>query len=296
MRILPTLAMAATMGLLSTASAIESPKPTVGEQALLDIAGKDLPIIRLWPDKTSAQPETVEYIHDNILIIRAVTQPSMLLFRPTHPDGRAVLVFPGGSYNVLAADHEGIKACEWLNGMGITAFLVKYSVPRPKDEPKHSAALPDGLRAIQLVREQSAQLGIDPKKVGVLGFSAGGHLAALLCHPQPDTVRESIPDFGILVYPAYTVPERGREELDPLLANPKPETTPPIFMTIAANDPFMPGTLLFFRSLRENKIPAEFHIYSTGGHGKGLKAEGYPFSEWVKPCERWLDDQKIQKP
>lgn len=225
--------------------------------------------------------------------ITKVTAPSMTVFRPANADGRAVLVFPGGGYGILAAEHEGVRVCQWLQGLGVTAFLLKYTVPRPRKGPKHSAALPDALEAIRLVRSGAKRFGVDPGKIGVLGFSAGGHLIALTCYAKD---AESRPDFAIPIYPAYTVVDRNGSELDPLLAEPDQETMPQIFIAIAADDPFRPGAVHWFHRLHERSVAAELHVYERGGHGKGLREQGYPFSEWTKACERWLRDLETVAP
>ncbi|MHC5059417.1 MAG: alpha/beta hydrolase [Planctomycetota bacterium] len=265
---------------------------TEGERAIRKVTGKELPVFRLWPDRKPSKPEDVTY-RGGIMRIAKVTAPSITVFRPAKADGRAVLVFPGGGYGILAGDHEGVKVCEWLRGLGVTAFLVKYTVPRPKGAPKHSAALPDALEAIRLVRSGAERFGVDPGKVGVLGFSAGGHLIALTCHAKD---AESRPDFAIPIYPAYTVVNRDGSEIDPPLAEPDPKTMPQIFIAIAADDPFRPGAVHWFHRLEERSVAAELHVYERGGHGKGLREQGYPFSEWTKACERWLRDLETVAP
>jgi acetyl esterase/lipase len=265
---------------------------TEGERAIRKVAGKALPVFRIWPDRKPSKPEDVTY-RGGIMRIAKVTAPSFTVFQPARADGRAVLVFPGGGYGILAADHEGVKVCEWLQGLGVTAFLVKYTVPRPRNAPKHSAALPDALEAIRLVRSGAKRFGVDPRKIGVLGFSAGGHLIALTCYSKHAASR---PDFAIPIYPAYTVVERDGSEIDPLLAEPDPETMPQIFIAIAADDPFRPGAVHWFHRLQQRSVAAELHVYERGGHGKGLREQGYPFSEWTKACERWLRDLETIAP
>jgi len=265
---------------------------TEGEAAIQKVAGKTLPIYRLWPDRKPAGQETVTF-HNGIMRITNVTAPSMTLFKPEKADGRAVLVFPGGGFKILAADHEGVKICEWLNSLGITAFLVKYTVPRPKDAGKHIQALYDALQAIKLVRSGAKQFDIDPHKVGTLGFSAGGLLTILTCYSKE---YESHPNFGIPIYPACTVINKKNARIDPMLVNLKAYRLPQIFTAIAADDPFRPGAMYWFLELHKGQIPAECHVYEKGGHGQGIRPEGYPFTEWIKPCERWLNDLETIAP
>lgn len=237
---------------------------------------------------------------DNILRIQNVTKPTLHLWKPTKQNGRAVIIFPGGGYGILAAQHEGSEIAEWLNKQGITAFLAKYRVPRRKDLPKHTVALQDAQRAIRLVRSRAKEFGISHDKIGVLGFSAGGHLSALTVHQADKPSYEASdeidqvsarPDFAIPIYPAYLSVERNGLEIDPLVGTLSSRNDyPPIFTSIASDDPFTPGTLRYLISLQAAKVPYELHIYPRGGHGKGMREVGYPFSQWVLPCERWLKD------
>lgn len=279
---------------------------TLGEKLLLENVGSAKPIIRLWPgdgtgadDPLEAGPEQQGSTKGGNLRITRVTQPSMMVFRPENPDGRCVLIFPGGAYNILAAEHEGIEIAEWLNGLGVTAFLVKYRTPRRKELEKHAVALPDAQRAIRLVRSQADEFGIDPERIGVLGFSAGGHLSALTCHQGNTPSYEAVddfdkascaPNFGVLVYPAYTTVEKNGEEIDPMLGPVAVNNQQPLFIAIAADDSFTPGALHYFLSLQKAKTSVECHVYEKGGHGKGMRETGYPFSQWTSACERWLMD------
>lgn len=284
-------------------------KQTEGDKRLASYAKELLPILALWPgDATRADDPAKHLVEatpdrgDNILRIQNVAKPTLHLWRPKRPDGRCIIVFPGGGYGILAAQHEGTEIAAWLNEQGITAFLAKYRVPRRKGLEKHAVALQDAQRAIRLVRSRAAEFGIDPNQIGVLGFSAGGHLSTLTVHqaakesykPIDEIDRASArPDFAILIYPAYLTRERKGPELDPLVgALPSLNDYPPIFTTIAADDPFTPGALYYYLSLLQAKVPNELHVYARGGHGKGLREVGYPFSQWTGACERWLEDLK----
>ena len=270
---------------------------------------KDSPttVIPLWPgDGTRADDparnltEGVPERGDGILRIQNVTKPSLHLWKPKKQNGKCVIVFPGGGYGILAAEHEGTEVAEWLNKQGITAFVAKYRVPRRKGLEKHHVALQDAQRAIRLVRSRASEFGIDPSKIGVLGFSAGGHLTTLCIHqsgvPSYEPIDEidkasAAPNFAIPIYPAYLTTDNKSGQLDPLFASLKPSDFPPLFMTIAADDDrFIPGNLHYLLKLEKEGISYEFHVYPKGGHGKGLRKTGYPFSQWTVPCERWLKD------
>lgn len=214
---------------------------------------------------------------------------------------RAVVVCPGGGYGGLAAEHEGTRVCEWLNEMGITAFLLKYRVPRRGgDFPKHHHALQDAQRAIRLVRSRADEWGIDPSQIGVLGFSAGGHLVTTLCvnwktdsYRKIDMVDEtsSRPDFGIPIYPAYLTDPVKSDNVDRSCADGlDKKDTPPLFMAIARDDVFAQGMLNFYFPMQAARVPVEFHVYGSGGHGGGNDPGSYPCSEWTKACWRWLDN------
>ena len=293
-------------------TAVAKDKLTLGENLILKAANTDHPVLRLWPgDGTAAgDPLTTDKEQqgsekNNVLRLTNVTRPSMTIFQPKRSDGRAVIIFPGGAYNMLAAQHEGTEIAQWLNESAITAFIVKYRVPRRDGLESHAVALQDAQRAIRLVRSNAKNFGIDPDQIGVLGFSAGGNLAALTCHQHPNPSYTSVdvhdntsprPNFAVLIYPAYTTTEKTGSEINPLLKGQSRDDLQPVFIAIAADDSFTPSALHYFLSLREAKLPVECHVYQKGGHGKGLRAEGYPFSEWTKACERWLTDLQTIAP
>ncbi|NNM28975.1 MAG: alpha/beta hydrolase [Akkermansiaceae bacterium] len=279
-----------------------------GDEALRKLLGRDDgTVVPLWPgdgvrpdDPATDLAETLQKKGDDKLRITGVTKPTLHLWPAPKPDGRAVIIFPGGGYNILAAQHEGTEVAEWLNSQGITAFVAKYRVPRRKGREPHAAALQDAQRAIRLVRTRAAEFGIDPGRIGVLGFSAGGNLAALTIHHAGKPAYEAIdaidqasarPDFAVLIYPAYLAADRDGDGLHPSVA-PLPHRSdyPPIFIATAADDRFTTGALRYYLHLNQRKAPGELHVYAKGGHGKGLRKDGYPFSTWALPCARWLAD------
>ena len=272
------------------------------DQAIRKAAGKGHLVYKLWPgdgtrsdDPFKADSENLRKTNNDIAIASSVTAPTMTFFPAEKPNGKGVVVFPGGGYGVLAWDHEGVKVCEWLNSRGINAFLVKYRTPRRKGLEKHAVALQDAQRAIRLVRSQAEAFGVLPDKIGVLGFSAGGHLAALTDAQGNKPSYEAIddldtasaqPDFKILIYPAYTANKDN--EIDPLLVQDKASS--PTFIATAADDGHTRTQYPFVHLLLQTKTPVEFHVYENGGHGKGILPGDYAFSQWPRECARWLTD------
>ena len=231
-----------------------------------------------------------------------VTRPTMTVYSPKGKNtGAAVVVFPGGGYQILAIDLEGTEVCDWLNGIGVTCVLVKYRVPNTGPYPKSPAALEDAQRAVGLVREHAAEWHIDPHRVGVLGFSAGAHLAAALSThyeqrlyaPADAADQESCrPDFAVIVYPGYlAIAEKGMEpntEIHPTA------DTPPTFIVQAEDDPVhVENAVVYFVQLKTAKVPAELHISAQGGHGYGLRRTALPVTAWPQLAETWLHTIKV---
>jgi acetyl esterase/lipase len=229
-----------------------------------------------------------------------VSQPTMTVYSPAGRNtGAAVLVFPGGGYNVLAIDLEGTEVCDWLTSRGITCVLSKYRVPCVKTGPYRDCrtALQDAQRTVGLVRFRAAQWGIDPHKIGVLGFSAGGHIVAAISthftrrlYPAVDAAdsTSSRPDFAIAFYPGHlAVRERG------FVLNPDIRVTaqtPPTFLLQAENDPVDPveNSLVYHAALRKAGVSVEMHLYAKGGHAFGLRRTTEPVTAWPPLVEQWL--------
>jgi acetyl esterase/lipase len=283
---------------------------TLGDQRLRQILGRDCLLVPVWPNGTGPD-ETLEATEETVsaksrggtaLNITQVTRPTLTIVRPPHDKatGKTIIVCPGGAYGGLAAEHEGTRVCEWLNELGITGILLKYRVPRRGGEfPKHHHAMQDLQRAMRLVRANATKWGVDPEKLGVCGFSAGGHLCTVLSTNFQTNSYESIddidqqscrPDFVVLTYPAYLTEPRDSNDVDPDVLALKRNITPPMFMSSAKNDAFTRGMLNFYLKAQAAGVPAECHIYATGGHGGGIDPISYPASEWTKACERWLRD------
>ena len=234
--------------------------------------------------------------------------------------GAAIVICPGGGYGALAMDHEGHQIARWLNELGVTGVILEYRHRRKGYG--HPAPLTDAQRALRLVRSKAADWKIDPARSGVLGFSAGGHLASSACvhheSAQPDAKDpldrvSSRPDFGILCYPviAFDQPFTHRGSQKNLLGDdPAPELvermsterqvnkeTPPVFLWATSEDKAVPpaNAVVFYLALREHDIPAELHVFEKGRHGLGL-ARGHAAGAWPELCAKWLEERGVLKP
>jgi acetyl esterase/lipase len=213
--------------------------------------------------------------------------------------GAAVVVFPGGGYNVLAIDLEGTEVCDWLTSKGITCVLLKYRVPCVKSGPYRDCrtALEDAQRTVGLVRSQAARWHIDAHKIGVLGFSAGGHMVAAMSthfekrlYTSVDSAdRESCrPDFAAALYPGHLAVPETDFALNPDIQ--VSSQTPPTFLVQAEDDSTDPveNSLAYYAALRKAGVPAEMHVYGKGGHAFGLRRTDAPITRWPQQLETWL--------
>lgn len=262
-----------------------------------------LPSIPLWPEGVpgeaalSLPAESIERKGDyQIEIMSNVSRPMLTIYPAENPNGAAVLVCPGGGYNILAYSHEGTEVCEWLNSLGITAGLLKYRVPRRENLEKHEAPLQDVHRAIGMMRTRAEEWKIAPDRIGILGFSAGGHLAAMgltsdgkrsyETDPKFDAV-SCVPDFAVLVYPAYLTDETNPATLSPELT--VTEKTGPTFLVVADDDSkFVAGSARFYLEMKDKDRPCELHIFAKGGHGFGLKNTEEEILQWPTLAEKWM--------
>jgi acetyl esterase/lipase len=268
------------------------------------------PAIPLWPKTAPGEKGDIGPERDTteknaalvgerrVIRLGNVSVPTLTVYRPSKvkDTGAAVLVFPGGGYSILALDLEGTEACEWLNSIGVTGILVKYRVPARAGQAKWAAPLQDAQRALGMVRKRAAELRFDPKRIGVLGFSAGGHLAAAVStnfdRRTYDAVDEADavlcrPDFSLLIYPAYlTVKEDGDKVAPELKVTGE---TPPTFLVQAEDDGVrVENSLFYYAALRNAHVPAEMHLYPAGGHGYGLRPSANLVTTWPKRAEEWL--------
>ena len=267
--------------------------------------------IPIWPgtppDANLQRLSGPEYAYDTLtpkdkplVWVRNVSQPTMTVYSPKGKNtGVAMVVFPGGGYNELAMNLEGTEICDWLTSQGITAVLLKYRVPLKKTEPytePSPLALEDAQRTLGLVRFHAAEWQIDPHKIGVIGFSAGGHMVAATsthfdqrAYPAVDAAdRESCrPDFAIACYPGHLwSPDEGFQ-LNPNV--PVTTNTPPTFL-LQAEDDHVDGveqSLTYYIALKNAGVPVEMHLYAQGGHGFGLRSS-FPISGWPQLVETWL--------
>ncbi|MGO9325913.1 MAG: alpha/beta hydrolase [Terracidiphilus sp.] len=231
-----------------------------------------------------------------------VSTPTITLFKPEGKNsGVAVVVFPGGGYQILSMDLEGSEVCDWLNSIGVTCVLLKYRVPDSGPYPKSAAALQDAQRAMGLVRQHASEWGIDPHRIGVLGFSAGAHLSAAVSNIYDKRSYSPVdaadllsckPDFSAVIYPGYLAIAEQNFAANPAI-QPTAET-PPTFILQAEDDPVhVENSLVYFLALKNAKVPAELHIYALGGHGYGLRPRDLPIMGWPKLVEMWLHTIKV---
>jgi acetyl esterase/lipase len=281
-----------------------------GAAARAEAAGGVGRVIPLWPGEAPGESEEIGPEHDTttgsgnrvagqrVMRVGNVSQPTLSLFRPPadQDTGAAVVVCPGGGYNILAYDLEGTEVCDWLNSMGITGALLKYRVPARPGPHRHAAPAQDAQRALGLVRHHAAEWGIDPDRIGVLGFSAGGHLSAWLSnhqgartYPRVDAADDVScrPDFAVLVYPAYLTQKAEGDRIAPdLTISPQ---TPPTFLVMSQDDPIrVENVLRYAGALQDVHVPFELHVYPRGGHGYGLRPRGAAVTTWPARAADWM--------
>ena len=260
---------------------------------------------KLEPEKDTTKDSDNKIADRRLIRLGNVSDPTITVY-PAPKDkahGGAVLVCPGGAYQILAMDLEGTEVCERLNEMGFTAILLKYRVPRRPGREKHAAPLEDAQRAMSLIRQHAAEWNIDPERIGVLGFSAGGHLAAVLSTGPQERTYEKIdaadtlafkPDFTVLIYPGYLVAEKDATQLAPEFTISK--NSPETFIAMTADDPVrVENALVYASALQKEKVPFELHIYPTGGHGYGLRKTKDPVTTWPDRLEEWFTSRNLNK-
>jgi acetyl esterase/lipase len=276
-------------------------------------------VIPLWDKipgeiKASDYKEKEQISDGKVQSTSLVTIPTLSVFLPKEikPNQTAVIILPGGGYQHLAIDKEGTKVAEWFNSLGITAFVLKYRLPSDLImKNKNIGPLQDAQEAVRYVRENAEKWNIDPKKIGVLGFSAGGHLASTIATHYDDKVYESKfkvsarPDFSLLIYPVISMQndithkgsqvsllgENASKELIDSFSNEMKVTpqTPPTFLIHATDDTIVlpENSINYYLALKKNGVSAELHIYEKGGHGFGLGIQDTS-KLWTRDCEEWL--------
>lgn len=275
--------------------------------------------LSLWPGTApDARPgpdsESVGTAHNPVggkpwTYISNVSRPTLTVYPPSGSNtGAAIVVFPGGGYQILAIDLEGTEVCDWLTSVGITCVLLKYRVPRSgpswdpgckcRINPKPQPALQDAQRAVGLVRDHAAEWHIDPHKIGVLGFSAGGHLVAAISTQFRARVYAAVdaadrtscrPDFAVALYPGHLwMPGRGQLGFNPDIHVTR--DTPPTFLLQAETDSVdnVNQSLVYYIALKDAGVPTEMHLYADGGHAFGLRRTKDPITAWPQLVEQWL--------
>jgi acetyl esterase/lipase len=273
--------------------------------------------LNLWPGKPPGETKELPPEADQtkpvdkliagrrIIKLGNVSTPQIAVYRPApeKDTGAAVVICPGGGHHILAYDLEGTEVATWLNDIGVTAIVLKYRVPFRDPDQRSRAAVQDGQRAMSLVRSKAAEWKIDPQRIGMLGFSAGGQVAGMVSilndQRQYEPVDEidkvsSRPDFAVLIYPGG-LDEKGQSRLKDEVKVTK--DAPPMFFVHAFDDNVsVLNTLLFAAELKKVNVPAEVHVYATGGHGYGLRhVEGQPVTDWPQPCAAWMKTLRLIK-
>ncbi|MCA9247186.1 MAG: alpha/beta hydrolase [Planctomycetales bacterium] len=268
----------------------------------------------LWPgkppgDMAELPPEADTTQGDGRLVagrrvirLGNVSTPQIAVYRPPaeKANGTAVVICPGGGHHILAYDLEGTEVAEWLNTLGVTGIVLKYRVPARDPQRRWFAAVQDAERAVSLVRAHASEWSVDPERIGIMGFSAGGETAARAAlaterYYEPiDTADEQShrPDFSILIYPAYLTKKDNSGLVDDVQVT---KDSPPCFFVHAHDDRVTPlSSALLYAELKRQGVSAELHIYESGGHGYGLRyVKESPITTWPARCETWLGRQGL---
>ncbi|MEI6234946.1 MAG: alpha/beta hydrolase [Planctomycetota bacterium] len=259
--------------------------------------------LKLWPDgpptamtpKSEATEKLIKsYGGPQPNRVTDVSDPTITIYRPENPNGSAVIVAPGGGYMFMSYAHEGTQVCEWLNTLGVTAVLLKYRTPTRDEKEVYTLPVQDALRALGLVRKHAADWTVDPKRVGILGFSAGGNLAGHAAwdrgertySQKPDVDDPRGPDFLICIYGGGFLDKQDKTKLR---ENCVPADAPPAFFLVAHDDKSNPieAALLYLEYKKQN-LSAELHICAKGGHGFGMRKDKNPINDWPQRCGEWM--------
>jgi len=270
--------------------------------------GASQEVISLWPGKPPGEtkalppeadtttPDSDKIAGRRLMRIGNVSTPTLTVYPAPagKANGTSVVICPGGGHYILAWDLEGTEIAEWLNSIGVTAFVLKYRVPGREQSPRWRAAVQDAQRAMSLVRSRATEFEIDPARVGIIGFSAGGETAVLTTLFKDRTYEDvdpadtfpTIPNFSALIYSAGVVDRETLGIRDYIKVTPD---TPPIFMAHAFDDGVpVENCLVLMAELKKHKVPSELHIYSEGGHGYGLRETEQPVTSWNHRMADWL--------
>ena len=274
-------------------------------------------VLNIWPGKppgeTKDLPPEVDLTKDTdkliagkrIIKLGNVSTPQIAVYKPekSKDTGTSVIICPGGGHHILAYDLEGTEVAEWLNTIGVTGIVLKYRVPFRNPDKRWGAAVADAQRAVSLVRSKAAEWNLDPKRIGICGFSAGGEtagLTSLFLDERQYTAADDVdkvsckPDFAILIYPGGFDTKGQAQMREPIKIS---KDTPPMFLVHAFDDPITANNSLALAvELKKAGIPTELHIYDAGGHGYGLRlVNTLPITTWPKRCEEWMERRGLLK-
>lgn len=265
----------------------------------------DEPItLKLWPDGPPSKMSPTSEFTERALQsgggrnpnrVTGVTDPTITVYRPEKPNGTSVIVAPGGGFLFLSYQHEGTQVCEWLNSLGVTAVLLKYRTPTRDEKEMYEIPVQDAQRAMGLVRKHAAEWKLDPKRVGLLGFSAGANLVGHAAwdrgdrtYPQSAELDDpGIPAFVIFIYGGGFLDKDDLSKFRPGFS--VPVDAPPAFFLVAHDDKSAPieATMLYLEYKKKDRS-AELHICAKGGHGFGMRKDGNPVNDWPARCGEWM--------
>lgn len=260
--------------------------------------------LKLWPDgpptamvpKSEATAKLIQsYGGVGPNRISDVSDPTITIFRPEKPNGASVIVAPGGGFMFLSYAHEGTQVCEWLNSLGVTAVLLKYRTPTRDEKVMFELPVQDAERALALMRHHAAEWKLDPKRVGLLGFSAGANLAGHVAwdrgsrtYPQkPELDDRRGPDFLVFIYGGGFLDKDDPSKFRPGFNI--PPDAPPVFFLVAHDDKTNPiEAAMLYLEYKKRDLSAELHICAKGGHGFGMRKDGKPINDWPQRCAEWM--------
>jgi acetyl esterase/lipase len=260
-------------------------------------------VFKLWPQgvpsamvpKSEATLKAQHASPASATRVTDVTDPTIAVYLPKNPNGTSMVVAPGGGYMFLSYENEGSEVCEWLNSIGVTAALLKYRTPTRDEKDPFVIPVQDALRAIGIVRHHASEWKLDSKRVGLLGFSAGGNLTGHAAwdrgersYPQkPDLDDPRGPDFIVFIYGGGFLDKDDKTKFRPGFS--VPADAPPAFFLVAHDDKTNPvETIMLYLEYKKQHIPAEVHICTKGGHGFGMRQAGNPINEWPQRCAEWM--------
>lgn len=249
-------------------------------------------------EKDMTKPTDALVGGERVVRLGNVVRPTLTFYPAKNSDGTTVVIFPGGGYYILAMDLEGTEIAEWLNSVNINAIIVKYRVPARKGQERYFAPLQDAQRAMRIVRARAKEWQINPDRIGVLGFSAGAHLAAVLSAQSTNQVyepRDEIdkidcrPNFQILIYPAYLTDRKQNDEISPEVTVSK--EIPPTFLVQTQDDSVRVETsVYYYLALKKVGVKAELHVFPSGGHGYGLRKGKRVAETWPELVRSWIKE------